>query len=236
MIIFPAIDLSHGQCVRLYQGDFNKKTIMNDKPLDQAKTFIQIGAQALHIVDLDGALSGNVRNFFAIQDIRNNIHVPIQVGGGVRSLAQINRYKEIGIDRVILGSKAVEDRYFLRKAYSIYGNLLAVSIDAKDDMVATRGWKNISEWNYLDFAKEIEDIGLPTIIYTDISRDGTLHGPNLEHLERLVSAVPSLKIIASGGVRSKEDLEDIKNLGVYGTIVGESLYQGLLTMQDIVSI
>ncbi|EHL2563622.1 1-(5-phosphoribosyl)-5-[(5-phosphoribosylamino)methylideneamino]imidazole-4-carboxamide isomerase, partial [Listeria monocytogenes] len=199
MQIFPAIDLKNGQCVRLFQGDFSKKTVVNEDPIAQAKAFATDGATYLHIVDLDGALEGRPINLEVIQKMKITAKIPVQVGGGIRSMAQVDYYLESGIDRVIIGSAALTDPDFLRAAVQKYGAKIAAGIDAKNGFVATRGWLDVSQVSYLDLAKRMEKVGVETIIYTDISRDGTLTGPNLEQMANLKEHV-KVNLIASGGV------------------------------------
>lgn len=236
MIIYPAIDLKEGRCVRLYQGDFAQETVVNPDPVKQAIAFEKAGAKALHIVDLDGALSGDLTNLKVIQAILAAITIPIQVGGGIRSMAQVARYLDAGVSRVIIGSKAVEDPAFVAEAVQQYGDQIAVGIDAKDGLVATRGWLAVSDQNYLTVADQMAQLGVKTIIFTDIAKDGTLMGPNLEQLQAIAAKVPDLQIIASGGISSREDLEAVKALGVYGVISGKALYNGNITMTDVVEV
>lgn len=236
MIIYPAIDLKEGRCVRLYQGDFAQETVVNPDPVKQAIAFENAGAKALHIVDLDGALSGDLTNLKVIQAILAVITIPIQVGGGIRSMAQVARYLDAGVSRVIIGSKAVEDPAFVAEAVQQYGDQIAVGIDAKDGLVATRGWLAVSDQNYLTVADQMAQLGVKTIIFTDIAKDGTLMGPNLEQLQAIAAKVPDLQIIASGGISSREDLEAVKALGVYGVISGKALYNGNITMTDVVEV
>lgn len=236
MIIYPAIDLKAGRCVRLYQGDFEQETVVNTDPLSQAKIFEETGAQALHIVDLDGALSGDLTNFRVIEQIRQTLTIPLQVGGGIRSMEQIATYLDIGVERVIIGSKAVEDPEFVKQAVEKYGDKIAVGIDAKEGLVATRGWVSVSNQNYLDVATQMANLGVRTIIFTDISKDGTLLGPNLEQLAAIQKQVPDVQIIASGGISSRADLEQVKALNVYGVISGKALYNGNISMKDIVEV
>lgn len=236
MIIYPAIDLKEGRCVRLYQGDFSQETVVNPDPVKQAIAFENAGAKALHIVDLDGALSGDLTNLQVIQAILAAITIPIQVGGGIRSMAQVARYLDAGVSRVIIGSKAVEDPAFVAEAVQQYGDQIAVGIDAKDGLVATRGWLAVSDQNYLTVADQMAQLGVKTIIFTDIAKDGTLMGPNLEQLQAIAAKVPDLQIIASGGISSREDLEAVKALGVYGVISGKALYNGNITMTDVVEV
>ena len=236
MIIYPAIDLKEGRCVRLYQGDFAQETVVNPDPVKQAIAFENAGAKALHIVDLDGALSGDLTNLKVIQAILAAITIPIQVGGGIRSMAQVARYLDAGVSRVIIGSKAVEDPAFVAEAVQQYGDQIEVGIDAKDGLVATRGWLAVSDQNYLTVADQMAQLGVKTIIFTDIAKDGTLMGPNLEQLHAIAAKVPDLQIIASGGISSREDLEAVKALGVYGVISGKALYNGNITMTDVVEV
>ena len=236
MIIYPAIDLKEGRCVRLYQGDFAQETVVNPDPVKQAIAFENAGAKALHIVDLDGALSGDLTNLKVIQAILAAITIPIQVGGGIRSMAQVARYLDAGVSRVIIGSKAVEDPAFVAEAVQQYGDQIAVGIDAKDGLVATRGWLAVSDQNYLTVADQMAQLGVKTIIFTDIAKDGTLMGPNLEQLQAIAEKVPDLQIIASGGISSREDLEAVKAVGVYGVISGKALYNGNITMTDVVEV
>ena len=236
MIVYPAIDLKNGQCVRLYQGDFAQETVVNPDPVQQAKAFAEAGALALHIVDLDGALSGELTNLAVIRAILKEINIPIQVGGGIRSMEQIETYLASGVTRVIIGSKAVEDPGFVAEAVKKFGQQIVVGIDAKEGLVATRGWLNVSSQDYLTVAAEMAKIGVATIIFTDIGRDGTLLGPNLNQLASLATEVPHLNLIASGGISSRLDLEAVKELGVAGVISGKALYNGSLTMRDVVEV
>ncbi|MCD2218807.1 1-(5-phosphoribosyl)-5-[(5-phosphoribosylamino)methylideneamino]imidazole-4-carboxamide isomerase [Listeria monocytogenes] len=235
MQIFPAIDLKNGQCVRLFQGDFSKKTVVNEDPIAQAKAFATDGATYLHIVDLDGALEGRPINLEIIQKMKKAAKIPVQVGGGIRSMAQVDYYLESGIDRVIIGSAALTDPDFLRAAVQKYGTKIAAGIDAKNGFVATRGWLDVSQVSYLDLAKRMEKVGVETIIYTDISRDGTLTGPNLEQMANLKEHV-KVNLIASGGVSSRADLEALAKLGLYGAIAGKALYNRQISMSDIVEV
>ncbi|MDT0015877.1 1-(5-phosphoribosyl)-5-[(5-phosphoribosylamino)methylideneamino]imidazole-4-carboxamide isomerase [Listeria swaminathanii] len=235
MQIFPAIDLKNGQCVRLFQGDFSKQTVVNEDPIAQAKSFATDGATYLHIVDLDGALEGRPVNLEIIQKMKKAAQVPVQVGGGIRSMSQVDYYLESGIDRVIIGSAALTNPEFLRAAVQKYGPKIAAGIDAKNGFVATSGWLDISQVSYLDLAKRMEEMQVETIIYTDISRDGTLTGPNLEQMAALQKHV-SVNLIASGGVSSRADLEALAELGLYGAIAGKALYNGHISMSDVVEV
>ncbi|MDT0013954.1 1-(5-phosphoribosyl)-5-[(5-phosphoribosylamino)methylideneamino]imidazole-4-carboxamide isomerase [Listeria cossartiae] len=235
MQIFPAIDLKNGQCVRLFQGDFSKQTVVNEDPIAQAKAFAADGATYLHIVDLDGALEGRPVNLEIIKKMQIAAKIPVQVGGGIRSMAQVDYYLESGINRVIIGSAALTDPDFLRAAVQKYGSKIAAGIDAKNGFVATSGWLDVSQVSYLDLAKRMEEMDVETIIYTDISRDGTLTGPNLEQMAALQKHV-SINLVASGGVSSRADLEALAKLGLYGAIAGKALYNGNISMSDVVEV
>ncbi|WP_099225335.1 1-(5-phosphoribosyl)-5-[(5-phosphoribosylamino)methylideneamino]imidazole-4-carboxamide isomerase [Listeria costaricensis] len=235
MQIYPAIDLKNGRCVRLYQGDFAQQTVVNEDPVAQARAFKQEGATFLHIVDLDGAVSGTPVNLPLIEQMIEATGLPVQVGGGIRSHAQIDAYLSAGTRRVIIGSKAVADPAFVQEAVRRYPQQIAVGIDAKNGRVATHGWLEVSEISYLDFAEQMEQLGTRTIIFTDISRDGTLAGPNLEALAALKKRVQA-EIIASGGVSNQDDLVKISRLGIEGTIAGKALYSGNLTMSQALEV
>ncbi|MBC1805028.1 1-(5-phosphoribosyl)-5-[(5-phosphoribosylamino)methylideneamino]imidazole-4-carboxamide isomerase [Listeria booriae] len=236
MRIFPAIDLKNGRCVRLYQGDFAQETVVNPDPIAQAKAFSEQGTTYLHIVDLDGALEGKPINLDVIRSMKKAANLPVQVGGGIRHMKQVTFYlEEAGIDRVIIGSAALENPDFVRQAVTLYGDKIAVGIDAKNGFVATSGWLDVSTTDYLTFAKEVEKIGVQTIIFTDIAKDGTLEGPNLEQLQAMQQAV-SVDIIASGGVSNKQDLEQLAQLGLYGAICGKALYNGNISMAEITEV
>lgn len=232
MNILPAIDLRDGKCVRLYQGDFSKETIVNENPVVQAKEFERKGLKYLHVVDLDGALAGRAVNAQVIKDIKKSTTLKMEVGGGIHSFEQIEAYVNAGIDRVIIGSKALTDPQFVRQAVKLYGDKIAVGIDAKEGYVATRGWKEVSQVHFLTFAKEVQKIGVQTIIYTDIAKDGTLSGPNLADYRALKQSV-KMQIIASGGVSKIADLLELKKLNLYGAIVGKAYYSGNITAKQM---
>ncbi|MBC1501730.1 1-(5-phosphoribosyl)-5-[(5-phosphoribosylamino)methylideneamino]imidazole-4-carboxamide isomerase [Listeria weihenstephanensis] len=236
MRIFPAIDLKNGRCVRLYQGDFAQETVVNPDPITQATAFSEQGATYLHIVDLDGALEGKPINLDVIRAMKKAAGLPVQVGGGIRTMKQITFYLEdAGIDRVIIGSAALENPDLVRDAVKLYGDKIAVGIDAKNGFVATSGWLDVSATDYLTFAKEVEKSGVQTIIFTDIAKDGTLEGPNLKQLQALQNAV-DVDIIASGGVSNKQDLVQLSELGLYGAICGKALYNGNISMAEITEV
>ncbi|RIU88553.1 1-(5-phosphoribosyl)-5-[(5-phosphoribosylamino)methylideneamino]imidazole-4-carboxamide isomerase [Oceanobacillus picturae] len=233
MILFPAIDIKDGKCVRLTQGDYNQQKIYSDSPLNVARQWEKQGADFIHIVDLDGAKSGISANQSLIEEIASISPIPVQVGGGIRSLETIKRYVEAGVERVIIGTAAISDRPFLQKAVELYKGRIAVSLDARNGFVATNGWTETSTIRAIDLVKELEEIGVETIVYTDILKDGMLQGPNLEELEAMNQAT-NLNVIASGGVTTKEDIQQLINLQLYGAIIGKALYDGTLSFEDIV--
>lgn len=232
MIIYPAIDIKDGKCVRLKQGDYKQETIYNDCPVDVAKMWEQQGATYLHIVDLDGAKTGESINQAIIDDIVKEMHIPIQVGGGIRSLQTVADYIYSGVDRIIIGTGAIRDQYFLRQAVKTYGDKIAVSIDARNGYVATDGWTETSTIKATDLLKQLESIGVTTIVYTDIFKDGMLEGPNLEELQ-MVNASTTIEVIASGGISNVQDVQNVKALNVHGAIIGKALYDGTLSLEKI---
>lgn len=232
MLIYPAIDIRDGKCVRLTQGAFDAEKIYFDNPYEVAKLWEEKGARILHIIDLDGALGGESKNLDAIQKIVETVDIPIQVGGGIRSIKAIERLMDIGVDRIILGTKALEDRDIVIEALRLYGEKVIIGIDAKDGYVAIEGWTKTSQTKALDFAKEMEALGVRTIIYTDIAKDGMLQGPNFKSTKELNDNV-DIDIIASGGVASMNDLEILSQIGVAGAIVGKVLYEGRIDLAQI---
>ena len=232
MIVFPAIDIQNGHAVRLRQGVKDDSTTYFENPVDAAVKWCDEGAMFLHVVDLDGAFSGTLTNTSIIGDICEAVDIPVEVGGGIRSEEAIETYLEAGVNRVIIGSKAVEDPKFITAMAKKYGSSLAVSIDAKGDVVATRGWVDGSDKKVLPFAQSMLDIGINTLVYTDISRDGMLTGPNFEMLCQL-QQLPFIRLIASGGMSSIDDLKKLQAMGVYGAITGKALYEGKITMAEI---
>lgn len=233
MIIIPAIDIIDGKPVRLYQGDYSKKEVVADSVLDSAVRFENLGAEYLHLVDLDGAKAGHPVNQDLIVKTAASLHIPVEVGGGIRTMQDIEFYLNSGLDRVILGTSALRDPKLVKEAAARYGKRIAVGIDAKDGMVCVEGWEQSSEKNYIDFAGELEELGIGTIIFTDISRDGTMSGPNLEQLEKLAEAC-SLNIVASGGIRDLKNIEDLTDLDLYGAITGKAMYAGTLDLRKAI--
>lgn len=233
MIIFPAIDILNGQCVRLIQGDYNQEKVYSNLPVDMAKQWEEKGAAYIHIVDLDGAKTGDSINKEIITEIARTVNIPVQVGGGIRTLDIISYYLENGIERVIIGTAAINDPAFLKAAVEKHGKHIAVSLDARNGYVATDGWTDTSDVTALDLVKKLETIGVQTIVYTDIAKDGMLQGPNLEE-QQTINEATTIDVIASGGVTTKEDVENLQALNVYGTIIGKALYDGKLAFETLV--
>jgi len=235
MIIYPAIDLKDGQCVRLVQGKKEDKTVYSDTPGQIARSFQEQGAQFLHVVDLDGAFEGGPRNLQAITEIALSTKMPFQVGGGLRTRGDVERLLAIGASRVIIGTRAVENAAFMEDLLKHYGpQKIVLGIDARDGMVAIEGWVEQSGLQALEFGKFMRKMGVETAIFTDISRDGLLQGPNLASIEKMARTT-KLKIIASGGVSTVENIKALKKmegLGVSGAIVGKSLYEGKISLPE----
>ena len=235
MIMLPAIDIIDRKPVRLYQGDYAQKEIVGSSVMELAKNFEQSGAEYIHLVDLDGAKEGKRVNHEIILETAHALDVPVEVGGGIRTMAQIESYLENGIDRVILGTSAMEDPQLLQDALRRYGERIAVGIDCRDGLVYGRGWLEASELHYITFAKQLEEMGVQTVIVTDISKDGTLSGPNTDMLAALKEQ-SGMRIIASGGIRSIEDIAALKQLGLYGAITGKAMYHGTLDLKAAISL
>ena len=235
MKIFPAIDIKDKKCVRLLKGNFDDKKIYNITPIDQAKKYKDFGFDYLHIVDLDGALTGETINLNIIEDIINKLNIKIEIGGGIRSLNKIQNYLDIGADKVILGSAAFKDKSFLKEACKSYKNQIALGLDAKKGFVAISGWKEETDLNALEFLKNVNDFGVSRLIYTDIDRDGTKTTPNLEETIK-VAKISNSPVIVSGGVSSIKDIENIKSLNnknIEGVIVGKAIYDGDINLKEL---
>ena len=231
MILYPAIDLKDGQCVRLLHGDMDKATVFNNSPADQAATFERAGFEYLHVVDLNGAIEGRAANGPAVRAVLNAVRFPVQLGGGIRSLANVATWLDAGIARVILGTIAVRDPALVKDAARRFPGQVAVGIDARHGLVATEGWVETSTLKAVDLAKRFEDAGVAAIIFTDIGRDGALTGVNVEATGEMADAV-SIPVIASGGVASVKDIVDLKarsGTAIAGAILGRSLYAGTIT-------
>ena len=234
MKLFPAIDIKNGQCVRLRQGSFQDVLVYSDIPLKIAKQWEACGASFIHIVDLDGALLGHSVNDDVIKSIVAEVKIPIQVGGGIRTIKDIENKLALGIDRVIIGTKAVKDPAFIKEAVTTFGaGRIVIGIDAKDGMVAIEGWEKVSNYQAVTLALEVKKYGVKTIVYTDISKDGMLQGPNIAHTKEMVD-ITGLDIIASGGVSSLKDLEMLEEIKVYGAIVGKALYENHIDLKQAV--
>lgn len=233
MLIFPAIDIQEGRCVRLVKGDFATAHQVAADPLETAFGFRDAGAEWIHMVDLDGAKTGRRVNNAIFTEIAGKSGLKVEVGGGIRDMQTLEDYFAAGISRCILGSAAVKNPALVQEAAAAYGDRIAVGIDAKDGMVATEGWLDVSEVSYIELARRMEAAGVRTLIFTDIARDGTLEGPNLSQLEALTCAV-SCDIVASGGIRELADIRDLRRMGLYGAICGKSLYSGTLALREAV--
>jgi phosphoribosylformimino-5-aminoimidazole carboxamide ribotide isomerase len=235
MIIYPAIDVKDGRCVRLVQGQFNDVTVYSDNPVDMALKWEQLGAEYLHVVDLDGARAGEPKNVAVISEMAVKLGIPLQLGGGIRTIEMIEIVLCKGIERIILGTSAVKDPKLVKKALKTFENRIAIGIDAREGMVDIEGWAKTSEFTAVGFAKKMEELGAKTIIYTDISRDGMLSGPNLKAMEEMVKAV-GIDVIASGGVSKLEDIKNLKDVGVAGVIVVKALYTGDVDLKQAIDI
>lgn len=236
MILFPAIDIKNGQCVRLRQGRFEDVLVYSDTPLKIAKLWEAQGASFVHIVDLDGALVGHSVNDETIKSIVAELKIPIQVGGGIRTIKDIEHKLSLGVNRVIIGTKAVNDPAFIKEAITKFGaERIVIGIDAKDGMVAIEGWEKISSYHAVSLAQEMKKMGVKTIVYTDIAKDGMLQGPNISYTKEMVQAT-GLDIIASGGVSSLKDIEKLQEIKVYGAIVGKALYENRVDLKQAIEL
>ena len=230
MIIYPAIDLSNGKVVRLEQGILKKITIFNRNPDDQATKFIELGAQWIHVVDLDGAFSGRSENEVEIKNILTNKNIKIQLGGGIRDIKSIEKWINLGVSRIVLGTAALNDVNFAKIACEKFPDKIAIGLDVKNGKVATDGWKNFSKVSLDYYIEYFSSIGVSNIIYTDIKRDGVLKGPNINKISKIVKQT-KVSVIASGGVSCYQDLVNIKASGARGAIVGRSIYDGLIDLK-----
>jgi phosphoribosylformimino-5-aminoimidazole carboxamide ribotide isomerase len=238
MLVIPAIDLKEGRCVRLEQGLMEKDTVYSDDPAAQARTWQEQGGELLHIVDLDGAFAGVPRNREAISAIVRAVDIPTELGGGIRDLATVEAYLGLGIDRVILGTVAKENPALVAEACRLFPGRVVVGIDANNGYVAVRGWADVTEKKASELAKEMEGYGVAAIIYTDIARDGMMQGPNLEATRALAESI-AIPVIASGGVSSLRDIENlmaIEDSGVIGVITGKAIYTGALDLREAVAL
>ncbi len=235
MIIFPAIDIKDSKCVRLIRGDFDKMTSYKNSPLDQAKLYFKNGFKNIHIVDLDGALEGKSSNSEIVKEILKNLNLKIQIGGGIRKIDDINNWIKNGVDKVIMGTAAIENIDLLKTACEKFKNKIAVSLDVKDGFIALSGWKKQTNISAINFIKKIENFGVSRIIYTDINKDGTKMGPNIKDVIELSSKV-KIPFVISGGISSIEDIIKIKSLNnsnIEGVIVGKSIYDGDIKISEL---
>jgi phosphoribosylformimino-5-aminoimidazole carboxamide ribotide isomerase len=236
VLIIPAIDLREGQCVRLIQGDPRQTTVFSDDPVEMAKKWVDMGAPMLHLVDLDGAFVGAPQNLEVVHQIAEAVEVPLQLGGGIRSMEMVQKVMDAGVERVILGTAAIAEPDLVQAACREHGERIAVGIDSKDGLVAVEGWESTVEKTFLELGQEVKDWGVTRIIFTDTRRDGTMKGPNIEST-RLVAEKLGLKIIAAGGVSDMNDLFSLKELeavGLEGVIIGKALYMGTVDLEEAI--
>lgn len=235
MNIFPAIDLYDGKTVRLLKGDYQKMTVYGENPLEIARDFENSGAEFLHVVDLEGAKTGDTPNLAAIERIVKNTSLFTEVGGGIRTLETVEKYVNIGVKRIILGTAAVNNEEFLISAVKKYGEKIAVGIDIKDGFVAIKGWTDLSKFTPFEFCAKMQDIGVKTVICTDVSRDGAMQGTNID-LYKEMSEKFDINIIASGGVSSIDDIKRLKSLGIYGAIIGKAYYTKAISLAEAIEV
>lgn len=235
MHIFPAIDLYDGKAVRLLKGDYQKMTVYSENPLEIAKDFENSGAEFLHIVDLEGAKTGETPNINTIEKIVKNTSLFTEVGGGIRTLETVRKYSDIGVKRVILGTAAVNDEEFLLSAVKKYGEKIAVGIDIKDGFVAIKGWTDLSKYTPFEFCEKMQNIGVKNVICTDVSKDGAMQGTNLD-LYKKMSERFDLNITASGGVSGIDDIKRLKGLGIYGAIIGKAYYTKAISLAQAIEV
>ena len=234
MKIFPAIDIKDGKCVRLVKGDFKNKTVYEISPVEQASKYKDHGFKNLHIVDLDGALTGETVNLDIIKEIVNKFDLKIEIGGGIRNLTSIQKYIDSGVDKVILGSAAIKDKNFLKEACQKFLNKIALGLDAKDGYLSVSGWKENSNQLTIDYLKEVNDYGVNRLIYTDINRDGMKQSPNFEETSKIAD-ISNCPVIISGGVSSLDDIKKAKTLkNIEGIIVGKAIYDGDIKLEELV--
>ena len=234
MIILPAIDIKDGQCVRLTKGDFSTVETVAEDPMETAFAFRKAGADWIHMVDLDGAREGSLKNSEVFLRVAAESGLKVEIGGGIRTMESVEYYLSRGVERVIIGSAAISNQALVAEAVAAYGARIAVGIDARKGMVSADGWLKDSDVTYLDLAVRMEALGVGCLIFTDISKDGTLSGPNLEQLSKINDAV-SCDIIASGGIHTMKDIVDLKEMGLYGAICGKSIYKGTLSLEEAVA-
>lgn len=235
MIIIPAIDIIDGKPVRLYQGDYNKKEVVGQDVLKIAKNFEIAGAEYIHLVDLEGAKKGKLINNKIIIEVAKSVNLPIEVGGGIRTYENIKCLIDNGISRVILGTVAIENLDFVKSALDKFGDKISIGVDCKNGYLCGRGWLKESKFNYIDFSKEMEKMGVDNIILTDISRDGTLQGVNIGMLKKLNENI-CMNITSSGGIAKIDDIRELKNLNIYGVIIGKALYSKHINLKEAIDL
>lgn len=238
MLVVPAVDIKDRKVVRLWQGDFNQAVSYSQDPIKVSRDWVAKGARLIHIVDLDGARSGNVKCLDIVAAIVEEISVPIQLGGGIRRRETVEEALKMGVARVILGTGAYEDASFAKEVIASFGEKIVISIDAKDGVVCSKGWRQLTTLDALELAKQMEAIGVKSLIYTDIRRDGTLKGPNIEGIRRFLGSV-GVEVFASGGVSSLEDVKALKQLepdGLTGIIIGKALYEGTIDLEEAIKL
>jgi phosphoribosylformimino-5-aminoimidazole carboxamide ribotide isomerase len=236
VIVIPAIDLKDGKCVRLLQGRKEDVTVYSDDPASMARHWEEQGAELLHVVDLDGAFTGEQKNFDKIRAIREAIDIPVELGGGIRDIERIDTLINLGVNRTIIGTSAASNPDMVREACEKYPGQVIVGIDAKEGKVAVKGWVEVTELDALEFAKHMESVGAACIIYTDISRDGMLTGPNVEAMAKMVESL-DIPVIASGGVSKLDDIKSLMHIpDVWGVITGKALYSGSMNLKDAIKI
>ncbi len=235
MLIFPAIDLFEGKAVRLLKGEYDQMTVYNEDPLSVARDFAACGATCLHLVDLEGAKSGTTPNIDTVRRLAAETDLFTEVGGGIRNMDTVRAYLTAGVDRVILGTAALQDEAFLKEALSEYGDRIAVGVDIRDGKVAIRGWVETSETDAMEFMAKLEQLGVRTVICTDISRDGAMAGTNHDLYEELTSRF-QMNVIASGGVSSLEDVRRLAQKNLYGAIIGRAYYTGAISLEEAIEV
>lgn len=235
MLVIPAIDLKDGEAVRLFKGDYNQKTVYSSKPEELAKQFEDMGAKLLHVVDLDGAKDGECTNLEVIKKIRQNTNMKIELGGGIRNIETVDLYlNEVKLDRVILGTAAINNPEFLKETLEKYGSeKIVVGVDMKDGFVSTSGWLEVSNVDYIDFIKHLESIGVKHIVATDISKDGTLTGPNFE-MYRNIKNNSNVNVVVSGGIKDYQNIADVALEDYFGCIVGKAYYEGKVDLKEVI--
>ena len=241
MLIIPAIDIRDGKCVRLVKGRLEEETVYSDNPAEMARLWEETGAPMLHLVDLDGAFAGESKNLSVIGRIRESVTIPLQLGGGIRTLEAMENILAMGVNRLVLGTAAVQDPELLGQAVAKFGDKIAVGVDNKEGKVAVEGWKSYSSQGVLDFARSLEQIGVTRVIYTDTSRDGTLVGPNIEGIREFLQTVPGIRIIISGGIASIDNLKVLVEMSrsypnIEGAILGKSLYSNAIKLEEALEI